>query len=303
MYQPNLWLMSDLHRRIVTAARSFTEYNVLLRPTRRHIFVKNFKLPEAKLIPGFFQPCFAVLARTSDPDKKPCLVIETEDPGADIRKLYEEYGVLWVLIEQDQNRFVLRCKNGGTQLQVDENMGSLFKLLCAPLAWYERKVSFPQGSYIHSHSERILREAVMILSPNYRIEIHHQVPLSYVLGYKPDLLAEARKLLSCEIDGVITQSVEADPDGAVILPVQLDLHETHRTNSMVQQKDRAIKALCERYQIPLLTVEPNQTEGYEFKCERLRLPSAMAVRFEAQDWAGALAPFLGAALRYAGRGF
>jgi hypothetical protein len=301
-YQPNLWLIGDLHRRIVAAARQFSEYNVLLRPTRRHIFVRNFRLPD-KLISEFFRPCFAILARASDPDKKPCLVIEIEEPGEEITSLYEQHGVLWVLIQQHQNRFVLRCKHTGTLLQVEETMGSLFKLLCAPLAWHERKVSFPQGSYVHSHSERILRDAVTTLSPSYRIELHHQVPLSYVIRFKEDLTLEDKKLLSSEIDAVITQSYEADPDGAVILPIRLDVHDAHRTNASVQQRDMAIKSLCERQGVPLLVAESNDAEGYEFKCETLRLPTGTAPTLDAQDWAGALAPFLGAAIRYAGRSF
>jgi hypothetical protein len=111
-YQPNCWLNNDLHRRIVAAARQFPEYNVLLRPTRRHIFLRNFRLPEDRFVSEFFRPCFAVLARASDPDKKPCLVIETEEPGVEMKGLYEEHGVVWVLIEQNQNRFVLTCKHG-----------------------------------------------------------------------------------------------------------------------------------------------------------------------------------------------
>ena len=198
---------------------------------------------------------------------------------------------------------MLKCKHGGTELRVEERMGSLFKLLCAPLAWYERKVSFPQGSYVHSHSERILREAVTTLSPSYRIEIHHQVPLSFVLGYKDDLAPEQKKLFGSEIDAVITQSYEADADCAVILPVKLDIHDGHRNNPSVQQKDMAIKALCERYEVPLLVVESPDGVVYEFKCDKLRLPTGMAHNLDAQEWAGALAPFLGAAIRYAGRSF
>ncbi|MBX3438016.1 MAG: hypothetical protein KF861_11040 [Planctomycetaceae bacterium] len=302
-YQANLWLMNDLHRRIVAAAHQFSDYEVLLRPTRRHVFMRNYKLPPDTAVSEFFRPCFAILARTADPDKKPCLVIETEDPGDVMKTLYDEHGVLWVLIEQDQNRFVLKCKHGGTQLRVEETMGSLFKLLCAPLAWFERKVSFPQGSYVHSHSERILREAVKSLSPSYRIGIHHQVPLSYVLGYKDDLTPDEIRLLGTEVDAVITQSYDADPDGAVILPIRLDLHDAHRTNSTVQQKDKAIQLLCSRHEVPLLVVEPNDTDGYEFKCEKLKLPNGQATNLDSQEWAGALAPFLGAAIRYAGRSF
>ncbi len=303
-YQPNRWLMTDLHRRIVSASRQFSEYTVLLRPTRRHIFVRNFKLPSGAYIPEFFRPCFGVLARESDPDKKPCLVIETEDPGSEMRALYEKYGVLWGFIHQDQNRFVLDCTHGGTTIRVEETMGSLFKLLCAPLAWFERQVSFPQGSYVHSHSERVLRDAVKTLSPSYRIEIHHQVPLSYVLGYKDGLSPDEARILGAEIDAVITQSFEADPDGAVVLPVKIDLFDSHRADAGVIEKDQAVRALCKRFHVPLLGISPgDDPDSYSFDCEILGLPHGIAIGHDAQQWAGALAPFLGAAIRYAGRSF
>ncbi len=303
-YQANRWLMGDLHRRIVAASKQLPEYLLLLRPTRRHIFIRNFRLPEGKYVPEFFNPCFGILARRDDIDKKPCLVIETEEPGEGMRELYEDYGVLWTLISQEANQFTLTCNHGGTSLRVEETYGSLHKLLCAPLAWHERRISFPQGSYVHSHTERTLRDAVTALSPSFRIEVHHQVPLKYVLGYKDGLTPDEQRLLGQEIDAVIIQSFEADPDGAVILPIRIDVHDSHRATQIAIDKDTAIRKLCERFCVPLLTIAPTESQGsYLFQCDILGLPVGQAVGLDAQQWAGALAPFLGAAIRHAGRGF
>ena len=276
-YQPNIWLMNDLHRRIVRAAAQFGEYTTLLRPIRRHIFLRMFQLPEDVYVPEFFRPCFAVLARNDDPEKKPCLVIETDDPGQRMKDLYSQHGILWVQMRQETNKFLLECSHGGTLLQVSERTGSLFKLLAAPLAWSERNVSFPQGSFVHSHSERLLREAVNILSPSFRIEIHHQIPLSFVLGVKDDLTADERKLLNFEIDAVIIQSIEADPDGGVILPVKLDIHDSHRQNEQVRTKDEQVRSLCDRFEIPLMTVSLDaQNCVLKLECSTLGLPDGTA---------------------------
>ncbi|MBI4498273.1 MAG: hypothetical protein HY689_10275 [Chloroflexi bacterium] len=301
-YQPNLWLIHDVDRRAVAAARQFSGYTILLRPTRRHI-LRQFQLPQDQYIPEFFQLCLAVLAKEADPDKKPCMVIETDTISAPMRQLYDDSGILWVSITQEQNRYVLRGTHGGTTLQVEERTGSLFKVLAAPLAWSERNVSFSQGSYVQSYSERVLREAVQILSPSYRIECHHQVPLSRVIGYKSGLSAEEQRLLGTEIDAVITQSFDADPEGAVILPVKLDLHDSHRQNPTVMARDERIRELCHRYEVPLLTVGIAEDGAYEFDCPVLSLPKGTADGQVPNAWAAVLAPLLGAAIRYAGRSF
>lgn len=300
VYQPNIWLMEDLHRRIVSAARQFENYTLLLRPTRRHIFLRMFKVEQK--VKEFFRPCFCVLAEKNDPDKKPCMVIETDSISEEMSSLYEQHGVLWASVKQEQNRFVLDCSHRGTRLRVEEQTGSLFKLLSAPLSWYERNVSFPQGSFVHNYSERVLSEAIKILSPNFRIECHHQVPLSWVLGVKPDLCFEEKKLLGSEIDTVIIQSFEADPDGTVVLPIKLDLHDSHQEVEQVIMRDNAIRTICEKYGVPLLTITAGENQTYHFNCPILGRGTE-ANEQSADAWARALAPFLGSAIKYAGRGF
>jgi hypothetical protein len=300
-YRPNVWLMSDLDRRIVQAAKQFSGYTLLLRPTRRHVFVRNYRLNIQ--LPEFFRACFGVLARVNDPDKKPCLVIETEPIPQPLQELYNQHSILWVRIAQDNNEYELHCTHGGTSMVIREQTGNLFKLLAAPLSWHERNVSFAQGAFVHSHSERILRESIQTLSPSYRIEVHHQVPVSWVIGYKTDLTPEERRLLGNEIDAVITQSFEADPDCAVILPIKLDIYDSHRTDTDIAEKDEAIRRLCARYQVPLLTIRPSNGEGFEFDCPVLGLPPGYAETADPSSWAAALSPFLGRAIQWAGRGF
>lgn len=300
-YRPNVWLTEELHRRIAMATKQFSQYTLLLRPTRRHIFMRMFRVdPQIK---EFFRPCFGILAKHNDPDKKPCLVIETNNISENMKRLYELHSILWISIKQEQNRFILECSHGGTEMRLEDSSGNLFKLLSAPLSWYEKNVSFPQGSFVHSYSERVLREAVQTLSPSYRIECHHQVPLSHILGVKSDLSPDEKRLLGHEIDVVITQSIEADQDCAVILPVKLDIHDSHQDNSDVSQRDDAVKLLCKKYGVPLLTVTGNPDKIFTFDCPQLNLPETNAEGQSPDSWAGALAPFLGAAIRYAGRGF
>jgi hypothetical protein len=305
-YQPHLLLMSDVHRRIASAALQFDRYKLFLRPTRRHIFVRNFKLADGKYVPEFFRACFGVLAYKNDPEKKPALVIEAEPSAAplsaEIAELYNHHGILWASIVQDGNCFRLECSHGGTELSIVDSSGNFLKLLASALSWHERRITFSQGSLVHSHTERTLREAVEKLSPTYRIDCQHQVPVSHVLGHRSGLSPEETKLLGSEIDAVITMGFDADPDCGIVLPVKLDVHETHRTNAAVAAKDDAVRRLFARFDVPLLTVVPDGV-GYQFDCPALELEPINADQRGADDWADALAPFLGAAIRYSGRSF
>lgn len=300
-YVPNRLLRDDLQRRIYQAASQFPDMAVLLRPIRRHILGRTHRLPENNYLPEFFQPCFAILSREHDPDKKPAMVIEIEDPGQAMKDLYKEFGVLWVLVRREDNTFKVECSHSGARLQL-EVAENLFKALAAPLSWYERRISYPIGSYVHSLSERTLRQAVKILSPSFPIECHHQLPLSYVIGYRSDITAAEQKLLSKEIDAVITFNYEADADCSVVLPVKLDIHDSHREIKAMQ--DKQIEQLCQKYRVPLLVVRPGkESEVFTFDCPILDLPTGSSRGPNPDSWANALAPMLGAAVKYSGKRF
>lgn len=117
------------------------------------------------------------------------------------------------------------------------------------------------------------------------------------------LSSEKTKLLGSEIDAVITMGFEADPDCGIVLPVRLNVHDTHRTNPAVAAKDDAVRKLFTRFGVPLLTVIP-EGNGDQFDCAALELePTISADQKRADDWADALAPFRGAAICYSGRSF
>lgn len=298
LYRPNVWLMSELDRRIASAACQLSEYNLSLRPTRRFIFVRNYKLKIH--LPEFFKPCFGVLCEKNDPDKKPSLVIETEQISDELKYLYADHGILWSYIYKDENRYVLECNYKSTKIWVDEEAGNLFTLLSIPLALHEKHLSFPQGSFVHSFHERLLYDAVQSLSNCYRIQCHHQVPVSRVTGVvSRDILnrEEENCIRNGEIDAVITRTYQDDPDYKVILPIKIDVHNTHRENWDTMKKDKNIKNTFERLGIPLLVITPGKNDTVQFDCPQLGLPIQLASRQDRNSWAKALAPFLGSALQ------
>lgn len=293
----NVWLTNEMDRRVAAAADQFKDYELLLRPTRRFVFVRNYKL--GTYLPEFFKPCLGVLCRKNDPDKKPCMVIETDRISDELKSLYAQHGILWVSIFQENNKFVLECVHRGMTMRIHEASGNLYSLLAGPLALDERNISFPQGAFVHSYHERLLHKAVEELSTLYRIKCHHQVPVSYVLGKQNNLTREELDLIrrGGEIDAVITHTYNEDPDYTVVLPIKLDIHNSHFINKDTMRKDLEIKKLFEKYNVPLLIIKPGEGNSTVFICSVLYLPTQIAFSKDPKSWGKALAPFLGSAIQ------
>ena|SRR5918992_2462042 len=250
-------------------------------------------------MPEFFKACFGVLCKESDPDKKPCMVIETEELSPEMEELYAEHGILWVYIRREQNQFVLDCEHEGTCVRGKESKGNLTKLLDLPLLWYEQGIASPQGSLVHGSHEQVLREAVLNLKSTLGVECHHQVPLGYVLGHKPDLTLEEKRILTAAMDAVVVQSLNTDPNSTVILPISLNIHPTHRTDPKTMKRDSEGLALCEKYRVPLLVIESDGNDIYHFECSQLNLSNSLAAGLVPESWSKALVPFVIAAMQYA----
>ncbi len=302
MLYPSNWLQQPLHRRIVEAARQFEEYTLLLRPMRRHLFIQTYDGPSAPIMAPLVESCFGALCRATDPDMKPCVVIETEKVHPKLKALYEQRGVLWAYFHEAGNQFVLDCYHAGTRMHIEDKTGNLTKLLAAPLAWYERGGSTTQGYLVHSFSEQFLRAAVLDLAPRYGVECHHQVALNWIVRPSAELTPEERRLFRHEIDAVVMQSFELDQYGTVVLPIKLDLHGSHRTDARVARRDQAIRELCERFGVPLLTIRPGSApDCYEFSCPVLSQEVLEVQGMTVPGWSEALEQFLYVALQWLGR--
>jgi len=294
-YIPNKLLPDRTDRMIAEPANLIPGYEFWLRAIRRHIFMRGTWAPDSAKH-EFFKPCLGILIREDDKDGKPCLVLESESLGEEMEKLYEKHGVLWAIVEQKNNQCVLTCRHAGTSMVISDSMWNVKKLLIAALSWHEKGIASSQGYYIHSHCEHVLRMALLTLGCH--IRCHHQVPLSHVLGLKKGLLDAEKSLLWKEIDCVVT--LRLDPEATVILPIKADIHNSHRNDPEKMERDKRVRALCDRFSVPLLTIGCGDSEhSYVFKCRRLFPEPVLCQGLDVGSWAKALDPFLRSGLEYA----
>jgi hypothetical protein len=298
MHNPNCLLQNGLSREIVEVVKKLEGYILSLRPIRRHVFEREYRLPEDMYLPEFFKPCFGVLCRKGDPEMKPCMIIEIDDVPETLKQLYSQHGIPWARLEQQGSQIVLEAGHKKTRLHDTNRIGNLYELLKKTLVLYECEIRVPQGSLVHSYCERTLRDAVRTLSPEYSIECHHQIPLGWVLGFRTDLSPQEKGLLRCEIDAVIIRKYEIDPDCTVILPVKIDIHNSHTTDPMIVQRDRDVRQLCGRRSVPLLTITSSEGGGFEFSSPVLGLLTTIAGKPKSQLWASTLKPFIDNAFRF-----
>jgi hypothetical protein len=169
--------------------------------------------------------------------------------------------------------------------------------LRAPLAWVDERVErryVPQGRLIQSFHERLLREAIDLLAPQYPIECHHQMPFGFVTGYRAQMPPQIAR---SAVDVVLLVSAQMSSDGVVLLPINLNLHNAHVANEQTTEKDRLMCEFAASIEMPFLTIRAaEQPDAYVFSAPSLNEKSITVIGRAPADWANAIRPFVEAAL-------
>ncbi|MCS7209421.1 MAG: hypothetical protein NZ874_07605 [Fimbriimonadales bacterium] len=296
MYQPNRLLTNPVNKYIVELAKKWTGYELLLRPSRRFLF-HNLYRPNA-YVPEFNKPCFGVLCLQEDREKRPLLVLETEAQLSEaLRQSYRECGILWLEIYEGPAGIHFYSEHGSIRLEMSSSVAQMDTALRAPLAWIHERVEhhyIPQGRLIQSFHERVLREAIDILVEQYPIECHHQMPFGFVTGYRAQMPPQIAR---SAVDVVLLVSAQLNPDGIVLLPINLNLHNAHVANEQTTEKDRLMCEFAREIGMPFLTIRAaEQPDAYVFSAPSLDEKAITVVGRAPADWANAIRPFVEAAL-------
>jgi hypothetical protein len=296
MYQPNRLLTNPINKYIVELAKSWEGYELLLRPARRFLF-HNLYRPNA-YVPEFNKPCFGVVCLRSDREKRPLLVIETEPQLSEaLRQCYRESDVLWLEVYEGPAGIHFSSENGGIRLEMSCAIAQMGTALRAPLAWVNERVErryVPQGRLIQSFHERLLREAIDLLVPQYPIECHHQMPFGFVTGYRAHMPPQIAR---SAVDVVLLVSAQMSSDGVVLLPINLNLHNAHVANEQTTERDRLMCEFAASIEMPFLTIRAaEQPDAYVFSAPSLNEKPITVIGRAPADWANAIRPFVEAAL-------
>ncbi|MFN3689701.1 MAG: hypothetical protein ACK4UU_02115 [Fimbriimonadales bacterium] len=296
MYQPNRLLTNPVNKYIVELAKSWEGYELLLRPARRFLF-HNLYRPSA-YVPEFNKPCFGVLCLRDDREKRPLLVIETEAQLSEaLRQSYRDCEILWLEVYEGPAGIHFSGENAGIRLEMSCSVAQMGVALRAPLAWVHARVEqryIPQGRLIQSFHERVLREALDLLRNEFPIECHHQMPFGFVTGYRAQMPPQIAR---SAVDVVLLLHPSYNPDGVVLLPINLNLHNAHVSNEATTEKDRLMCDFAREIEMPFLTIRAaEQPDAYVFSAPSLNEKSITVIGRAPADWANAIRPFIEAAL-------
>lgn len=296
MYQPNRLLTNPVNKYIVELAKNWEGYELLLRPARRFLF-HNLYRPSA-YVPEFNKPCFGVLCLRDDREKRPLLTVETEPQLSEaLRQSYRDCEILWLEVYEGPAGIHFYSENMGIRMEMSCSVAQMGVALRAPLAWAQERVErhyIPQGRLVQSFHERLLREAIDLLVSEFPIECHHQMPFGFVTGYRAQMPPQIAR---SAVDVVLLVSAAYNPDGVVLLPINLNLHNAHVSNEQTTEKDRLMCDFAREIEMPFLTIRAaEQPDAYIFSAPSLNEKSITVVGRAPADWANAIRPFIEAAL-------
>jgi hypothetical protein len=116
------------------------------------------------------------------------------------------------------------------------------------------------------------------------------VPFGFITGYRANM---PREIARSAVDAVITLSLNVNPDGLVVLPINLNLHDAHQENEQIAEKDRLITEFANSIGMPMLIIRAaEQPEAYRFTCTGLEIEPVVVVGRAPADWANAIRPIL-----------
>jgi len=296
-FQPNRLLTHPINRYLAEVLQKVGEYELLLRPARRFVFHSLYRPPA--FVPEFNKPCLGVLVAANDPEKRPYMVLETEPNLSEaLREAYRECEILWLEVYEGPAGIHINCEIAGIRMEIATATPYLATAIQAPLALLRARYGhahIPPGRLVQSFHERLLREAIDCLALQYAITCHHQVPFGFVTGYRahmPPLIARLA------VDAVITLSIEVNPDGLVLLPINLNLHNAHQENEQTTEKDRLITEFAQSIGMPMLTIRAaERPDAYLFICTALELEPITVEGRAPADWANAIRIVLEAVLQ------
>ncbi|MEN3000992.1 MAG: hypothetical protein ABDI19_04015 [Armatimonadota bacterium] len=287
-FQPNRLLTQPINRYLAEVLQTIGEYELLLRPARRFVFHALYQPPA--YVPELNKPCFGVLVASDDLEKRPFMVLETEPVLSDsLREAYRQCGILWVEVYEGPAGVHLNCEMMGIRAEIATAVPHLAKAIQAPLALLRAcygQTHTPPGRLLQSFHERLLREAIDCLARRYAIACHHQMPFGFVTGYRANMPPQITR---SAIDAVITLNLDVNPDGLVLLPINLNLHDAHQQNKRTAEKDRLITEFAESIGMPLLTIRAaERPDAYLFTCTALNLEPIVVEGRAPADWANAI---------------
>ncbi len=296
MYQPNRLLTSPIHKCIVDVLKEAEGLELLLRPTRRFIFHTLYR--PSVYVPEFNKPCLGVLCARNDPEKRPLMVIETEPQLSEaLRQCYRECDISWLEVFEGLGGIHVIAEHQSIRMELTTPIAYIATAFKAPLAWVSelRERNFiPQGRFVQSFHERVLREAIDRLTQKYPIECHHQMPFGFVAGYRAQMPPQIAR---SAVDVVLLFSTRYNSDGVVLLPINLNLHNAHVSNEQTAEKDRLLYQFAEEIEMPLLIIRAaEQPDAYIFGAVALDVKPITVIGRSPDDWASAISPFVEAVI-------
>lgn len=296
-FQPNRLLTNPINRYLAEVIQQIGEYELILRPARRFVFHTLYR-PSA-YVPEFNKPCFGVLTVPDDLEKRPYMVLETESNLSEaLREAYRECEILWLEVYEGPAGVHLHCELAGIRMEMTTSAPHLATAVQAPLALLRARHGrnhTPPGRLVQSFHERLLREAIDCLALQYAIACHHQMPFGFVTGYRANM---PPPIARSAVDVVLTLNLSVNPDGLVLLPINLNLHNAHLENEQTAEKDRLITEFAESIGMPMLTIRAAEhPDAYLFTCTALDIEPIMVHGRAPADWANALRTVLEAVLQ------
>lgn len=291
-YFSNSMLRNEIEVRIIDSVQRTQDFTISARTLRRHLLPFGLHYPSAQEIT---RSCLGVVLRKGE--YTPALIIETKPLSAEMLELYNRFQAPWCLITQSFGKYQIDLHtNTVIQTATSYDLPTMMDMAIRSVANHGAPVAITK-----SKTEEMYYASMERCAAVYPVQCHWQVSLAEAIGFRPELRMDY-EALSLDLDAIISLNQGKDSRLGTLLAVKIDIHDTHRTDAKVQSRDLRVRELCDRYNVPLLTitVDPQIPERYVFSCPKI-LKDPVTVPWDVREWTSALSVLLERTFHISGR--
>jgi len=215
-FQPNRLVLEDDQLLVIENFSHLPKMRLSFRPARKRLFSEEPNVPNLSV--ELSKPAFAALVRKDDIEATPLLVLETETVSAGIRELYRNADIPFVEVDGTGSRGLFRFERAGFSAKLQFDSRGEDQAVESVIRWSETAPKNRAGRLVRSEVERVVFEALASFAEEMGLNINHQVPFGYAVGYRPDF---PKQIARHTIEMVLSLNSDVNPQIPIVLPLRI----------------------------------------------------------------------------------
>lgn len=257
-FQPNRLVLEGDQLLVVENFSHLPKMRLSFRPARKRLFSEEPNI--SNLSVELSKPAFAALVRKDDLEAIPLLVFETETVSAGIRELYRNADIPFVEVKGTSSRGLFRFERAGFSAKVQFDSRGEDQAVESVVRWSETAPKNRAGRLVRSEVEKVVLKALFSFADEMGLNINHQIPFGYAVGYRPDF---PKQIARHTIEMALSLNSDVNPQIPIVLPLRIvDACEDGCSSAFAEEDQCVAEYVCTAG-MPMGAIQPVKKDVFK----------------------------------------